>query len=562
MIRHAPSIGIGLGLSLRGYGVASGFVLDQYPNAAVAYSPLALTSEHVSDLPTVYAQRDSDEALLAFTQQEIINGDIETWSQGGDVYVYTYYDQSGSGNNLTQATRSAQHKIVEGGVLVKQQESVACVSTGASYYLFDSNVSLTDEFSIFYTAEFGVGGNNNILGASANSPRLRSISTASQLEMVNDASTEINLVYPVTTERFRLSLIRGSDNSNSAYKFTAQSGSSIALGGSFTFTQAFARGTGTDSVDGKIQALIIYQSDQTTNLSGIDSALDRMLEKPKDIYIMLGQSNMVGRAVDGTSLTTRANDGNLLERRNIGGTNDFYGRFLDYYPSGALTDFGPNVGMARQLYVNGDRGINVLRFAIGGTSVASFLEESRRLLDPQTDLPPDDTDQWSAMVDYLNSGISLIERDACSTYRIKFVWYQGAEDANYTGSEGGYTQDLAGMYETHLTRLIEDLRANITGATSATPWFIIRSPDWNNNGQGGGVKNGQDEVRAAQVSIADADENAQWLTSDINQGITTTWEDASHIDAASQERLGIDLANMISPITQSTFPMELPLTLS
>ena len=258
---------------------------------------------------------------------------------------------------------------------------------------------------------------------------------------------------------------------------------------------------------------------------------------------MLGQSNMVGRAVDGTTLTTRANDGNLLERRNLGGTEEYYGRFLDYYPSGTVTGFGPNVGMARQLYVDGNRNINVVRFAIGGTSVASFLDEPRRLLNPQTDLPPGDTDQWARMVAYLNSRLGQIQKDSCTSCTIKFVWYQGAEDSNYTGTEGGYTQDLAGMYETHLTRLIEDLRANITGATASTPWVIIRSPDW---GAGpGSAKPGQTEVRAAQVSVAGADSNVQWLTSDINQSVTTTWEDASHIDAASQERLGMDLAAIV-----------------
>ena len=45
MIRHAPSIGLGLGLSLRGSGVG-GFtgLLDTYPGAAAAYSLRALSA--------------------------------------------------------------------------------------------------------------------------------------------------------------------------------------------------------------------------------------------------------------------------------------------------------------------------------------------------------------------------------------------------------------------------------------------------------------------------------------------------------------------------------------
>ena len=523
-------------------------LLTDYGGAAAAYSPLALSSSYVSVSDTIQAERSPDNATQGFTQQEILNGDLVTWANLGDgnAFVRTYYDQSGNSNNLVQATRSAQHQIVASGVLIKQQDQVACVSTGTSYYDFGSAVSLTGAFSIFCISEFGVGGNGVILGStSSNSPRIRSIPVANELEIINSAGTEVNITYPVAKERLRVGLIRTSGNSNSAYRSTTQVGSSASLSGTFTFTRAFSRNSGIDSMDGKIQALVVYASDQTANLAGIDAALERMLQKPKEIFIMLGQSNMVGRAVDGTSLTTRANDGNLLERRNLGGTDEFYGRFLDYYPSGTVTGFGPNVGMARTLYADGRRNINIVRYAIGGTSIASFLEESSRLLDPQTDLPPGDTDQWATMVAYINGRIAQIKADSCSSCTIKFIWYQGAEDANYTGSEGGYTQDLAGMYEVHLTRLIEDLRANITDATASTPWVIIRSPDWNNNGMGGGTKNGQNEVRAAQVAVADADANIQWLTSDINQSVTTTWEDASHIDAASQERLGIDLAALI-----------------
>ena len=320
-------------------------LLDQYGGAAAAYAPLALTKEHVSDLPTVYAQRDSDEALLAFTQQEIINGDLETWAGAGNAYVYTYYDQSGTGNDLTQATRSRPHKIVDTGILIKQQDSVACVSTGTSYYDFDSAVTLTDDFTVSSVVEYGVGGNGVILGSSsANNPRLRAIKTASQFEILNGTG-EVNISTGWVGQRARLHYVRSATNTNALYKSTLPAGNTPSLSGTFSFTRAFARNSGIDSIDGKIQALVIWNTDQTANLSGIDSALEEMLKKPKEIYIMLGQSNMVGRAVDGTTLTTRANDGNLLARGDLGGTDEYYGRFLDYYPSGTVTGFGPNVGI-------------------------------------------------------------------------------------------------------------------------------------------------------------------------------------------------------------------------
>jgi hypothetical protein len=37
---------------------------------------------------------------------------------GNDGHVSTWYDQSGNGNNATQATPASQPKIVDGGALV------------------------------------------------------------------------------------------------------------------------------------------------------------------------------------------------------------------------------------------------------------------------------------------------------------------------------------------------------------------------------------------------------------------------------------------------------------
>ena len=516
--------------------------LDAYPGAAGAYSPMALAKDFASGSPTINAQRNSDEARRDFTYQEIINGDLATWSQSGGAWIFIYYDQSGNTNNLVQATRSAQHQIVAAGVLLTQQEMPCGVSTGTSFYDFETTVSLTGAFSVFSVVEYGVGGNGTLLGATGSpNPRLRAVETSGNWEIVNgDGTVNINVGY--SNDRRRLSHIRTAANVNNVRTGTFSRGTA-SLSGTFSFSRAFSRNNGFDSIDGKVQVLIIYASDQTSNQAGIDAKLNALLKKPKDVFIMLGQSNMVGRNVDGTSATTRANDGNLLEQRNLGGSDEFYGRFLDYYPSGSVTGFGPNVGLSRYLYAtHGSRNINIVRFAIGGTSVASFLAESRRLLDPQDDLPPGDADQWASMIAYVNARLAKIQEDSGSSVRIYFVWFQGAEDSNYTGSEGGYTQDLAGMYQTHLTRLLEDLRANVTGATSATRAIIIRSPDWNGNGEGGGDKPGQNEVRAAQVTVANLSSANIWVDSDSPKGVTATWEDASHIDAATQERLGIATA--------------------
>jgi len=73
MIRHAPSIGLGLGLSLRGSGVGVQGLLDLYTGAAAAYSLRALTRNWVAG-DVVEVRRSSDSTTQGFTANQITSG--------------------------------------------------------------------------------------------------------------------------------------------------------------------------------------------------------------------------------------------------------------------------------------------------------------------------------------------------------------------------------------------------------------------------------------------------------------------------------------------------------
>jgi len=90
-------------------------LLDQYPGAAAAYSLRRLGS-YGGDV--VEVRRSSDSATDTFTASQITNGDLVTFCGVGDGFVSTWYDQSGNANNATQATTTAQPKIVDAGSLV------------------------------------------------------------------------------------------------------------------------------------------------------------------------------------------------------------------------------------------------------------------------------------------------------------------------------------------------------------------------------------------------------------------------------------------------------------
>lgn len=147
MIRNAPSIGIGLGLSLRNYGVG-GFtgILDLYPGAEAAYSLRSLSSSATN---VVRVRRSSDNAEQDFTATQITDGTLLTFTGAGDGFVATWYDQSGNTNDAAQATATSQPKIVSSGVLV----SGGLDFDGVDDSLFTASPVLADTFSIFCAAD-------------------------------------------------------------------------------------------------------------------------------------------------------------------------------------------------------------------------------------------------------------------------------------------------------------------------------------------------------------------------------------------------------------------------
>ena len=111
-----PQLGLGLGLQRANRALFRG-LLDQYGGAAAAYSLRALSSGWLAG-DVVEVRRSSDSTTQDFTASQILNGDLVTFCGVGDGFVSTWYDQSGFANDATQATTTAQPKIVSAGALV------------------------------------------------------------------------------------------------------------------------------------------------------------------------------------------------------------------------------------------------------------------------------------------------------------------------------------------------------------------------------------------------------------------------------------------------------------
>ena len=242
-------------------------ILDSYPGAVGAYSFKALSAAWL-DQPVIRATRVADDTDLEVTAAQITDGTLVAFSQGGDVTVKTFFDQSGSAtaHNLFPDDSTKRRLIVDTGALVTEGGEPAMAGSIYHYNIGGGSISLNGAFSILYLAN--INANATLLGDTDNAPRLRAFSTI--MEVVNSASGEINFgdldLTPTNHTYDGTRVLTGiyrdsSDNMDVTIAGQVAATGSQVLSGGFDFTQVFARGADVDPMTGKFQEMIIWPSD-------------------------------------------------------------------------------------------------------------------------------------------------------------------------------------------------------------------------------------------------------------------------------------------------------------
>jgi len=104
-------------------------LLDEYSGAAAAYSLRKLSSTTTN---VVRVRRSSDNAELDFTATDITDGTLTTWTGANDGFVTVWYDQSGNAYNVTQTTAGNQPKIVDIGSVILENGKPAVEFDGSN----------------------------------------------------------------------------------------------------------------------------------------------------------------------------------------------------------------------------------------------------------------------------------------------------------------------------------------------------------------------------------------------------------------------------------------------
>ena len=246
-------------------------ILDSYPGAAAAYSLRKLDKDYTGYAIKVRESAGNTLADIGFDA----SGNLDTTALlnhtgPADGYVHTWYDQSGNGNNATQGTNANQPQIVLSGSVITENGKPAVQFDGSNDY-FTKAFTLGNPVSHFVVAQVaatldfiidGYGGVNlnSLVSTSTNVMRLYN-------------GTGLLQTYTAGTQSLFSSISRGADsllavNGNSAIQtIGTNSMNGVTLAAAGTLSSGY-------NLNGSIQEVILYGSDEASNRTGIESNIN------------------------------------------------------------------------------------------------------------------------------------------------------------------------------------------------------------------------------------------------------------------------------------------------
>ena len=265
-------------------------LLDTYPNASAAYSVRKLRAAYTGNAIKVRRSSDNTESDIGFTALGNLDTTaLTTFCSGTNGFVTTWYDQSGSGRNATQSTAANQPQIVNAGSVILTNTKPAMTFSGTSnYFQFSSNFASFNNTSIFNVVAASTYG-----GAAANARFYDLYDGTYHIQYLKDNATGLlhtkNTLWQggldatqyttqsAPTTQFLSSVLALSSSSDLYFNNSVQaktSSSNVGSGGSIGVIGQRADILSITQFLGNYQELIVYQSNQSTNLTGINTNIN------------------------------------------------------------------------------------------------------------------------------------------------------------------------------------------------------------------------------------------------------------------------------------------------
>jgi len=257
-----------------------GYLLDGISGAYGAYS-LRQLSGSISNV--CQCIRDSDSATQDFTAAELTNGTLANFGSGTNARVKTLYDQSGSSNDATQSTLLSCPSVVISGTAQVDATGLPWMDFDGSNDFIPLSTALPNidvgNCSSFIIGKFdvSVGGTQEVLlslGTTSGAKRWYSPTAYNgdfnwgygndwdHHQETQDTNVHLFSTIAGSTQGDWQPFIDGVSKTNKTLQTGASSGT-YGIGG-LNSTTAF-------ELNGKVQEVIIFDSDQSANRSTIES---------------------------------------------------------------------------------------------------------------------------------------------------------------------------------------------------------------------------------------------------------------------------------------------------
>lgn len=278
-------------------------LLDLYPSAAAAYSLRKLRSAYTGSAIRVRASTSGAEGDVSFDVNSTISASSTVtvtavgtsglsvgqqvtfstfWNAGGsnqNVFVTTWYDQSGNARDATQTTQANQPQIVSSGVIILAGSKPSIVFDGTNDSLLlattISNVNINSSHYQSFVGERGAAGRIMLFLSSSlsgsdyvlthwNDNKFYFYANPTQIFSSLSANTNLSL-----------SLITGQNNSNTVSIFINSTSIPGSNSDNANTRKINAIGRyGNSFTNSKLSESVFYLSNQSTNRIGIETNIN------------------------------------------------------------------------------------------------------------------------------------------------------------------------------------------------------------------------------------------------------------------------------------------------
>lgn len=266
-------------------------LLDLYPSASFAVSLRKLRTGYSGNCLRVRRSSDNTEQDIGFSNNYLDTASMKTFVGASNGFVVTWYDQSGNGSNVTQATAANQPRIILSGVIDKMANKPSIYFNGGAYRLQSATITnSTSPLTDGNFASFGVVGvaittgtkivlSSDIGSGSSRSPQFLRVNLAAPevitfngATVTTDANSNIsaNTMYLLSsfkytgkTEIYTNNATNGSQNSNAQNIPTT-----------YTFSVGSLNGGASQLYNGNIAEIIQYPTDKINDRTNINTAIN------------------------------------------------------------------------------------------------------------------------------------------------------------------------------------------------------------------------------------------------------------------------------------------------